>query len=541
MVKKGRIAIDMDAVRTGNSAEKDRLRLDEDRYRFLLENSGDILWTIDLAGRWQYVTKNIEKILHFKESDVIGKTIWDIVAPEYHDEIMNKLKKRAAGDDIPAYEVVVIDGFGRRIPFDVKTSPILDNSGKIIGVQGISRDITERKRAEESAARSEEKFRDLVENIHDWIWEADRDVVFTYSSPRVLDLMGYTPEEIVGKSMYSFMEPEKVKRISSILSELIRQHKQYETAEKTMIGKKGRLVEFEMTVTLIYDEQGVFKGYKGICRDITDRKRAEEALRRAYSELESRVQERTEELQRSKAKAELYVDLMSHDINNMNMVAMGYIEMAGDAGRSGEEIVALLAKSHEMLEGSSQLIDNVRKLQRAETGNIEAAIVDLCDIIDRVKKKYSDIPGMDVKINVKHAEKNRCIVMASNLLDDVFSNLVSNSIRHSEPDTPVVIDIELSQVCSRYKPYFRVTVEDHGPGIPDEQKTRLFYRLHQGRPKATSRGLGLYLVKALVDSFGGTIEIEDRVKGDYTKGTRFVIQLPPATEGLAAFEGVCPG
>jgi len=86
-----------------------------------------------------------------------------------------------------------------------------------------------------------------------------------------------------------------------------------------------------------------------------------------------------------------------------------------------------------------------------------------------------------------------------------------------------------------------VTVEDNGPGIPDEQKIRLFSGLQQGRPKATGSGLGLYLVKTLVDSFGETVEIEDRIKGDYTLGTRFIVQLPPTTEGLAAFEGVCPG
>jgi len=89
------VAIGMEAVKTGNSAEKDKLRLDEDRYRFLLENTGDILWTVDLTGRWQFMTKNVEKILHLKESDIIGRTIWDVVAPEYHEEVMSLQRREA--------------------------------------------------------------------------------------------------------------------------------------------------------------------------------------------------------------------------------------------------------------------------------------------------------------------------------------------------------------------------------------------------------------------------------------------------------------
>jgi PAS domain S-box-containing protein len=227
-----------------NQAEQNKLKSGEDRYRFLLENSGDILWTTDLEGTWQFMTENVEKIVHIPLSDIIGKKAWDFVAPEYVPVLKEKLERRLRNEDIPPYEVVVVNGYGQRAPFEVKTSPIINSKGEIIGIQGISRDITERKRAEEAVRKSEEKFRNLVESIYDWVWEINGGGIFTYSSPRVMDYLGYRPEEILGKSIYSFTDPAHAKRLSEILEGLARRHGQFAVAEKTLISRHGELVDF---------------------------------------------------------------------------------------------------------------------------------------------------------------------------------------------------------------------------------------------------------------------------------------------------------
>jgi PAS domain S-box-containing protein len=508
--------------------EQDKLRIDEDRYRFLLDNTGDILWTIDLDGRWRFMTRNVEKIAHLKLSDIMGKTVWDYVAPEYVRPLKEKLKRRLQGEDFPPYEVEIINGKGERIPFEVVTTPLRNEKGEIVGIQGISRDISGRKCAEQAARKSEEKFRDLVENTYDWVWEADRNLVLIYSNPRVRDYLGYTPEEVTGRSLYDFMEPGFAKRMAAKLEAMVRQHKKYDIAEKTLISKSGERVPFEMTASLMFADDGTFKGYKGIGRDIRDRKRAEEARRKAYGELEKRVEERTLELQDAKGQAELYLDLMSHDINNMNMVAMGKIEMALRLMGEHKDAVELLDGALEMLRGSSQLIENVRKIQKAEKGGLEAEIVDLCDILEDVKKKYSAMPGRDIVIGISYEKSNGCLVLANRLIEDVFSNLVGNSIKHADPGKPVIIGIRLSLICSGGNSFYQVTIEDHGPGIPDDMKGRLFTRLGKGETKTAGKGLGLYLVRKLVDDFGGKVWVEDRVQGDFRKGSRFVVQLPAA-------------
>ncbi|WP_424358521.1 PAS domain S-box protein [Methanocella sp. MCL-LM] len=656
------------------SGEKNGYQSNDDMFRFMIENSGDILWTIDLTGRWQFMTSNVEKVIHIKAKDIVGKMVWDFVAPEYREILKDKLARRIKGEDLPPYEVVVIDAQGRRAPFEVKTSPILNKEGKIVGIQGISRDITQRKNAEAALRKSEEKFRDLVENIQDWVWEANNNVIFTYTSPRVRDILGYAPEEVIGKSMYEFMEPGEAKRISAILQNLISLHKQYDVAEKTMISRMGDPVAMEMTLTLTYDEKGSIKGFKGICRDIRERKQAEEALRRAYGELERRVEERTRdlaqargtlqgilntapigiivanapdgnisfyspwaerifsddvpgnvysptvsprrllrsngspypnselpllisleegkriddvemqfikrdgqkmnllvssapirdekgqiraavativditrlksienELRDAKAQAELYLDLMSHDINNLNTIASGYIEMAQARATEDRETTMLLDKSAEMLESSTQLIDNVRKIQQAEQGDLQTEIVDLCEVIEKAKKRYSSRVGRNVTITASYPAGHSCMVTANQLIEDVFANLIDNSIKHASPDKPVQINIAIAEISRAGKEYYMVTVEDNGPGIPDDVKSRLFARLQRGRTKAAGRGLGLYLVKTLVEDFGGSIRVEDRIKGNYREGTRFVVLLPTAEASPQGGTGACAG
>jgi PAS domain S-box-containing protein len=113
------------------------LQPDEGNYRFLLESSADILWTIDTDFRWQFITGNIERMVHVKASDLIGKPIWDLLAPKYHALVGDLLKRQLNGETIPAFEAELIDADGKPIPFEVKTSAIVNKEGKAIGVQGI--------------------------------------------------------------------------------------------------------------------------------------------------------------------------------------------------------------------------------------------------------------------------------------------------------------------------------------------------------------------------------------------------------------------
>ena len=114
--------------------------------------------------------------------------------------------------------------------------------------------------------------------------------------------------------------------------------------------------------------------------------------------------------------------------------------------------------------------------------------------------------------------------MLSPLLKEVFRNLIDNSIKYSGNE--VTIDINATEEIRDGKKYYVITVADNGFGIPEDVKPNLFARFQRGTTKAHGKGLGLYIVRTLVEMFGGSVKLENRVAGDYSKGTRFIVTLP---------------
>ena len=266
----------------------------------------------------------------------------------------------------------------------------------------------------------------------------------------------------------------------------------------------SKYISFKIFPT--HDSEGSLSGIVAICEDVTSGVRAEEELKQA------------------KELVELYIDLMGHDINNMNQVGMGYLEIALDTMKLDEENTSFLVKPLEAMKNSSKLIDNVKKLRRANADDLGLSQVDLGKVITDVVGEHSQAPGREVSIDYEIS--NNAYVYANQLLKDVFLNLVNNAIKHSKG--PIKISIRQEPFEKNGKKYHRITVEDDGPGISDELKPIIFDRLQRGRNKVGGSGIGLYLVKTLVDNYNGTITVEDRIPGQRQKGSRFVVMLPAA-------------
>lgn len=147
------------------------------------------------------------------------------------------------------------------------------------------RDISERKRAEAALEASEKRFRDLVENSSDWIWEVDANGVYTYSSPRVDDLLGYSADEVVGMTPFDLMDDREAARVGAIFRDIAAESRAFSGLENVNRHKDGREVILETSGVPIFDAAGRFAGYRGIDRDITARKRNEEALRHSQKNL----------------------------------------------------------------------------------------------------------------------------------------------------------------------------------------------------------------------------------------------------------------
>jgi PAS domain S-box-containing protein len=229
-------------------------------------------------------------------------------------------------------------------------------------------------------------------------------------------------------------------------------------------------------------------------------------------------------LEASKNQADVYMDLLSHDINNMNQVASGFLEIALESVKLDSGDRGLLEKPLDMLNNITRLIEHVDKLRKSGEHGLLNHEYDLCEALQKVIDGYSHIPGRDITIDFTPVQP--CLIFANDLIKDVFSNLVGNAIKHSPADMPLIIDVRVERVREHEKVCYRVTVDDNGLGIPDELKGRLFRRFERGQTKVHGKGLGLFLVSTLVEDFHGKVWVEDRVHGDHTKGSRFVVTLP---------------
>ena len=158
------------------------------------------------------------------------------------------------------------------------------------GLREINRElhfeIEERRRAEEALRQSEQRFRALVETTSDWVWEVDREGAYTYVSPKVRDFLGYEPEEVLSKTPFDFMEPREAKRVEALFRRIADSRKPFAGLQNTGTRKDGRMILIETSGVPILDAHGNLLGYRGIDRDITELKRAEEELGRLVTAIE---------------------------------------------------------------------------------------------------------------------------------------------------------------------------------------------------------------------------------------------------------------
>jgi len=295
---------ELDAART---APSDSGALAAERARLLLtlmDSIPDSIYFKDEKSRFTMVNRGKAAKSGLSDpAEVIGKTDFDLFSDRHAREAFeDEQEVMRTGEPLVNKEERETWPGGRETWVSTTKMPLYDQDGKVTGTFGISRDITERRRFAEALRQSEQKFRSLVEMTSDWIWAVDENGVYIYSSPKVKDLLGYEPEEVLGKRPYHFMPPEEAERVAALFSALVKAKKAFTGLENRNTHKDGHQVTLETSGVPVFDPDGGFRGYRGIDRDITARKQAEEELRKHRDHLEELVRARTTELERINAR-----------------------------------------------------------------------------------------------------------------------------------------------------------------------------------------------------------------------------------------------
>lgn len=455
------------------------LQREELKYRTMFEHTGAATAVIRADGTITMVNGEFVRLLASPAADLIGRPWQTILSPED--------RKRFG----PGTEGLVSGTFEIRLTRkDGTPLDVVATSGKTpyTGIMVFSCvDITEKKRAEEanlflaSIVASSDAIvtsQDLDGTIISWNHGAEKNT-------------GYTAAEVLGRPSSILVPPEREGEIAMILGK-IRAGEYIEHFETVRIRKDGSRFDAYLIVSPIRNMEGEIIGASSIIRDITEQKQAEKKLKEANEE------------------ANLYLDIMAHDINNANTVSMGYADYFTEILEGSEREFA--RKLLFSVKKSAEIIGNVSTIRRLRQESTSLHPVALDDVIREEIRHFSDV-------NIAY-EGCSARVMADDLLSEVFTNLIGNAVKFAGSDALIGI-----AVSEEDEGIVTVSVEDTGPGIADEDKPGIFTRFQRGKSKKSGKGLGLFIARMLIERYGGTIRAEDRVPGSPGEGARIVFTL----------------
>ena len=308
----------------------------------------------DLDGRLNYANDSFLRLWGYTGArEVLGRRVtefWE--SPNITANVFDAVLENGSWSG----ELMARRADGSLFRSQVSSRLVRDADGRPLCLVGSFLDISEQTEAFESLRMNEEKYRSLVENTSDWIWEVDRRGAYTYVSPKVRAILGYEPEDMLGKTPFDFMPPDRAEAVAATFKSHVASRTAFHGLENTNIHKSGQLVVLESSGEPVFDRYGRYAGFRGIDRDITVRRATQQALREARDELEQRVEERTRELERAyerleKSEARYRAMLEAQTELICRFYPDGTLSYANDAycryyGKHREDLVGCYFKPH---------------------------------------------------------------------------------------------------------------------------------------------------------------------------------------------------
>jgi PAS domain S-box-containing protein len=404
-------------------------------------------------------------------------------------------------------EVTLDHGNTPRV-FDLRVSTIQGWQSHVEGQVVVLRDITERKRIEEVLRESEEKYRTILENIEDGYYEVDLDGNFTFFNDSMCRMLGYPKEELMGMNDQQYTDKENAKKLFQTFNKVYRTGQPLKGYDWEIIRKDRTRRCVESSVSLKRDSSGKPIGFRGIVRDVTERKQAEEALK-----------EKTEELARSNRELEQFAYVASHDLQEPLRMVTNFVQLLakryqGKLDSNADDFINFAVDgAMRMWKLINDLLAYSRVGTRSHTFEPINCETILQEALDNLKVTMEESGAV-----VTH--DSLPTVMADSLqLGQLFQNLIGNAIKFRGDERP---RIHIS--ASRNGSGWTFSVRDNGIGIAPEFTERIFIifqRVH-GRQQYPGTGIGLAVCKKIVERHGGRIWVES----EPGKGATFYFTLP---------------
>ncbi|UCF34420.1 MAG: PAS domain S-box protein, partial [Phycisphaerales bacterium] len=506
------------------------LRASEARFRTIVDASKDAMIAIDRRGLITIFNPAAERMFGHRKEQMVGQPLNGLM-PEDHRRLHQEYVRSyfetgkpngAIGQTI---ELPALRSDGEVFPIELSLS--VGQFADERFVLAVIRDVSRRKEAESALRDSEAKVRALVETTSDWIWEVDKDARYTYASPKVKDLLGYEPEEVLGKTPFDLMPPDVAKSVRNTFEKIAGAKRPFANLENRNLHKDGRQVVLETSGVPILDSEGNLLGYRGIDRDITARKRAAQELKKA--------KEAAEAANRAKSR---FLANMSHEIRTPITAMLGAAELITrpkDERYLYERAETILRNGRHLL----ALIDDLLDLSRLEAGHLkmhvtQASLLDIMADVQAITEPLRQ--GNDVDFQIMFESAIPSVIQTDPVrLKEAVVNLVNNALKYTEAGH---VWVRVSVRAEDDEPRLSIAVEDTGMGIPESELESifdLFSRVETGsRPASGGVGLGLPLTRWIAQQLGGSIGVRSKPG----HGSTFTLRV--ATGPLEGIEWIMP-
>ncbi|AKB36192.1 sensory transduction histidine kinase [Methanosarcina siciliae C2J] len=460
-----------------------------------VESSTDAIITKSLDGVITSWNKGAEQVYGYSAGEVLGKPM-SVLEPSTltgETEKLSEMIKR--GEKIHNYETSRLRKDDTIINVSITLSPIFDLSGKLIAISAIARDITERKIAEEKLRESEEKYRNIVETSNEGIYLVDNEAKIIYVN-KIMETSGYTLEELIGRPIWDFISEES-RPVARRSFEKRRQGVD-DSYELKLVRKDGSFIWGLVSAKSLFNKEGRFMGYLGMLTDITERKKAEEAL---------------ESLETARKKE------IHHRIKNNLQVISSLLDLQAEQFRNREnikdsEVLEALRESQDRVTSMALIHEELYRGGGFETLNFSPYIQELAE---NLLLTYS-LGDTEITLSTDLEEDLFFDIDTAVPLGMIVNELVSNSLKHAFPDRRkgkirIKLSREENEECMKNingeckSTSFTLTVSDDGVGIPENLDIEEL------------DSLGFQLVTSLADQLDGEFELKK------DNGTEFTMRF----------------
>ena len=510
------------------------VRRSEEIFRLLVASVRDYaIFLLDPGGHVMTWNTGAERLKGYKPHEIIGKHFSTFFPPETKETKPPWELEVAKRDGSVEDEGWRVRKDGTRFWANVIITAVYDEHKQLRGFAKVTRDMSDRKRDEEKLRRSEEIFRLLVASVKDYaIFLLDPTGHIVTWNAGAERLKGYTPDEIIGQHFSVFYPPETKETKPPWELEVARRDGSVED-EGWRVKKDGSRFWANVVITAVFDDRGELRGYAKVTRDMTDRKRAEETQLALFEQREARFRaeeerRRAEQAYRvaqetSRAKDEFLMTL-SHELRTPLTAILGWSRLLTSMPPDDPTFRDALNAIGRSAQVQARLIDDVLDVSRIMSGKLRLDLenVDIVRVLNAaVDAVRPSADAKHIRIATSFAPHLGAIVADATRVQQIVWNLLSNAVKFTQRDGTVTLS------ARRSSSHVEISVLDTGEGIDRTFLPHIFEPFRQAESPTTrvhgGLGLGLSIVRYLVEAHGGTITAESEGRGS---GATFTISLP---------------